>query len=146
MAADAWLVYDKFKEYMADGTMDLDGDTFKIVLLASTYTPALTHSTYADISGDELATAYGYTNGGQALASVTWNESGGTVTFDCANPAWTASGGSIVCRYAAIYDDTATNDELVCYSLLDNTPADVTTTDGNTLTIAISTNGIFQLS
>ncbi len=32
MAADAWVLHDKFKEYMGDGTIDLDGDSFKLAL------------------------------------------------------------------------------------------------------------------
>ena len=30
MAADAMVVYDDFKNYVADGTVDMDGDTFKM--------------------------------------------------------------------------------------------------------------------
>jgi hypothetical protein len=34
----------------------------------------------------------------------------------------------------------------VCYSLLDNSPADVTVTDTNTLTVQINASGVFTLS
>ena len=33
------VLYTSFKKYMADGTIDLDSDTFKIALLSSSYTP-----------------------------------------------------------------------------------------------------------
>jgi hypothetical protein len=149
MAADAWKIYNKFKEYMADGLIDLDGDTFKMALFLSTSNCAtLTWDDYADLS-NEHANANGYTTGGETLASVTWTESAGTVTFDFADEVWTASGGSIICRFAVVYDDTPTTpvaDPLVGYSLLDNTPADVTVNDGNTLTVQINANGMFQLS
>lgn len=140
--------YNKFKEYVADGTIDLDNDTFKVILVSSSYTPsASTHTVYADIT-NELSTANGYTAGGATLGSVTWGESGGTATFDAADTQWTASGGSIAARYAVIYDDTPTSpaDPLVCYILLDTTPADVTATDGNTLTLQWDASGIFTLS
>lgn len=146
MAADAWKVYNKAKEYIGDGTFDLDNDSFKCALFTSSYTPAATDSSYTTISGDEVANGNGYTTGGVALSSVTWTESSGTVTFDFSDPSWTASGGSIVCRYAVIYDDTDAGKGLIAMSLLDNTPADVTTTDGNTLTLQISANGAFQVS
>lgn len=145
MAADNWVMYNNARERIGDGSYDLDNDSFKVILLDSGYTPDVENdANYADISADELATANGYTAGGAALASVTWTRSTVTVVFDATDPSWTASGGSIVCRYAAIYDDTHGSDGLVCYSLLDNTPADVTTTDGNTLTLQLSANGVFK--
>lgn len=147
MAADAWVVHDKTKEYMGDGTIDLDGDSFKGILCLSTSNIATTSvNGYATVT-NEHATANGYTQGTLALTSVTWVESAGTVTFDCADLVWTASGGSIVARFGAVYDDTVTTpvaDPVLAHTLLDNSPADVTATDGNTFTIAIHANGLFQ--
>ena len=144
--ADAWQFYNTFPEYMADGTIDLDNDTFKMQLHDSSYTFAATHSVRADLT-NELATANGYTAGG-ATMTVTWTNSSGTVTFDSNDVSWTASGGSIVARRAVIYDDTPSSplDPLVCSSLLDNAPADVTATNGNTFTVAINSSGIFSLA
>lgn len=147
MAADAWVLHDSAKEYMGDGTVDLDGHTFKVILLASTSNIATTSVNAYSTVTNELATANGYTNGGLTLTSVTWNNSSGTITFDCANPVWTASGGSITARFAAIIDDTVTTpvaDPVIAHCLLDNTPADVTATDGNTFTIEINASGIFS--
>ena len=145
MAADAWVKYNTFPEFMADGTIDLDGDTFNMQLHTSSYTPSVDgDSVLADVD-NEVASANGYTTGGYAVAA-TWTRSTSTVTFDCADGVWTASGGSIVARYAIIVDLTAASDPLVCYSLLDNTPADVTVTDGNTLTVGIHASGVFTLT
>lgn len=137
--------YNSFREYIADGTIDLDTHTFKVMLVASGYTPSTAHTVKADVT-NELSTANGYTAGGATLGSVAWGHSGGTATFDAADTVWTASGGSIVARYAVIYDDTAASDELVCYILLDTTPADVTTTAGNTLTLQWNGSGIFTIT
>jgi len=137
--------YNSFREYVADGTIDLDTHTFKVMLVASGYTPSAAHTVKADVT-NELSTANGYTAGGATLGSVTWGHSGGTATFDAADTVWTASGGSIVARYAVIYADTAANDELVCYILLDTTPADVTTTAGNTLTLQWNASGILTIT
>lgn len=141
--------YQSFREYVADGTIDLDTDTFKVTLHSSSYTPnAGTHTVYADLT-NELSTASGYTNGGDALGSVQWTRSGGTVTFDAADTIWTASGGSITARYAVIRKDGTANaivSPLICYILLDTTPADVTATAGNTLTLQWNGSGIFTLS
>lgn len=148
MAADAWVIHNKFKEYMGDGTVDLDADTFNMILLLSTSNIATTSvDGYAAVT-NEVATANGYTQGGVVVAA-TWVESAGTVTFDCDNGVWTASGGSITARFAAIYDDTVAApvaDPVMCHSLLDNTPQDVTATDGNTFTVQISASGVFSLT
>jgi hypothetical protein len=138
--------YESFREYLGDGTIDLDTDTFKVTLHTSTYTPnAGTHTVYADLT-NELSTANGYTNGGAALATVAWTRSGATVTFNADDTIWTASGGSIVARYAVIRKDGTANaivSPLIAYILLDTTPADVTATTGNTLTLQWNASGIF---
>lgn len=147
MAAGTFTLYNSVAELIADGTIDLDSHTFKLVLLTSSYTPSLAHDEYADISGSEVANANGYTTGGATLASVTWGQTSGVATFDSDNVVWTATGGSITARYAALYDDTSTNDKLIGYVLLDTAPADLTATAGNTLTVGPHvSNGWFQLT
>lgn len=143
MAADKWKIYDEFVEKMADGTCDLDNDTFKVALFLSTSNAATLSTTgYAALT-NEVANGNGYTTGGNTLTSVTWTNSSGTLTFDSADTSWTASGGSITARFAVIYDDTAVGDVLVAYSLLDNSPADVTATDGNNFNLNMNASGIF---
>lgn len=148
MAADAWSEYNNFKLDIGDGSIDLDTDAFKVALYTSSSNAAtLTLNGKAAVT-NEVANGNGYTTGGDSV-TATWTESSGTVTFDSDDPSWTASGGSITARFAVVYDDTPTSptaDPLVCFSLLDNTPADVTVTDGNTLTLQLSANGYFQLS
>ena len=149
MAADAWDFYNEFTELVADGTMDLDADTFNLGLYLSTSNAATLSTSGRAALTNQVATANGYTQPGSALGSVTWVRSGGTTTFDSADEVFTASGGSITCRFAVIDDDTVASpvvDPLMCFSLLDNTPADVTATDGNTLTIAMNASGIMTLA
>lgn len=147
MAAGNFIVFNKFKLWMADSTFNLTANTFKITLHTNTYTPALTQSVYADLT-NELATANGYTNGGLTLTSVTYTDSGSTSTFTCANPAWTASGGSIgPFRIGVIRASGTLNghvDPLVCYCILDS--ADITLTSTNTFTIQINASGVFNVS
>lgn len=122
--------------------------TFKVTLHNSTYTFAATHNVYADAT-NELATANGYTSGGFTLTGVTWTQAGGTATFDANDATWTASGGSIVARRAVIRAIGTFNtqvDPLVASVLLDTTPADVTTTTGNVLTLQWNASGIFTLA
>lgn len=136
--------YHSFITKLGNKEIDLDSDTFKVILTSSSYSPdAATHDEYADVT-NELATANGYTQNNKTIGSPTWSNSGGTLTWDGADVTWTASGGSITARYAVIFDDTATSDPLVCYILLDNSPADVTATTGNTLTLTWNASGLFS--
>lgn len=146
MAAGTFTLYDSVAELIADGTIDLDTHAFKMALLDSGYTPSQAHDEWADVSGDELANGSGYTTGGETLTGITWGQTSGVATFDSDPVVWNASGGPIAARYAVIYDDTASGDKLLGYMLLDTAPADVTATDGNSLTVGPhASNGWFQL-
>jgi hypothetical protein len=152
MPAGKWKVYDNSKVYLANGTLDLDLTTnMQIALFAST-SNANTLSVGTSVFGDltnELATANGYTAGGQALTGEVYTQTGGVATFDCNDPVWTASGGSITARFAVIYVNATVNSivkPLICVCLLDTTPADVTATSGNTLTIQMNASGVFTVS
>lgn len=151
-APGKFKVYDFAKKYLADGTFDLDAaSSWKIALFLST-SNANTLSVGTGVYGDltnEHANANGYTTGGVAVASESWTNAAGTITFTLANGLWTASGGSIVARFAVIYRNATVNSivkPLLCVCLLDTTPADITVTTGNTLTVAINASGAFTLS
>lgn len=140
------VVYDSWKRDIQNGTVDVDGDTFICGLSTSSYVPSQgTHEVLADITNE--VTGNGYAR--QTLAGVSLTEPvGGTWRFDSNDPVFTASGGSIVARFWWIFDDTpgAPVDPLFAYGLLDNTPADVTTTDTNTLTLQVNASGYYELS
>jgi hypothetical protein len=153
MAAGKWKLYEAAKEYLADGTFDLDnaalGLTMALFLSTSNCdTLSVGTGVYGDLT-NEHANASGYTTGGIALTNEVWTHSGGTVTFDCDNVVWTASGGSIVARFAVTYANATLNTivkPLLAVCLLDTAPANVTATDGNTLTVSIHASGMFALS
>lgn len=151
MAAPAALVfYREFKKYLGDGTIDLDANTYKAMLLTSSYTPDVENDNIkADIVANEVASGNGYTTGGVTLTSVTWTRSSGTVTFDAADPAWTGSSSGFVARTMAIYASGTLNgivDPLVGYIVLDSAPADVSFAAGNTVTVVFNASGIFTLA
>lgn len=140
MAAGAWTFPDGVRTRLLNGTFDMDTDSFKMALFLSTSNIGAASTTYAGVT-NEHAAANGYSTGGIA---VTITLSGTTtVKVDSTDPVWTASGGSITARFAVIYEVSG---DVLCYCLLDSTPADVTATDGNTLTVAIHTNGVFSLA
>lgn len=152
-AAGKWKLYNKAKGRLMDGTFDMDntglGLTAALFLSTSNCnTLSVGTGVYGDLT-NEVATAFGYTIGGQALTGETWTESSGIWTFDCTDPTWTASGGSIVARFGVIYCNATVNGivkPLLCVSLLDTTPADVTATTGNPFTITINASGVFVFS
>ena len=141
MAAGAWTFTNGGRTSLLDGTFDIDSDTWNMALFLSTSDLGAASTTYAGVS-NEHANANGYTTGGinvvLALTGTT------TVKVDVnVDPVWTAAGGSIVARFAAIYE---VGGNILCYCLLDSTPADVTVTTGNTLTVAAHASGVFTLS
>jgi hypothetical protein len=141
MAAGAWTLPNSARTDLLNGTFDLDSDSWKVALFLSTSNIGSGSTTYAGLT-NEHANANGYTTGGVA---VTLTLSGTTtVTVDIAtDPVWTASGGSIVARYAVLYE---VGGRILAYALLDSTPADVTATDTNTLTVAAAAGGVLTLA
>ena len=131
------LIFNKFLEYMADGTIDMDNDTFKCALFTNEALPAATVETFGSLLGSKTeVSGSGYTASGEALTSVTWAESGGTVTFDADDVAWTSA--TFDARYAVIYSDSAANDALVC--LIDF--GSEKSVSGGTFTIQFNASGI----
>lgn len=141
MAASVWNFTNGGRTKLLDGTFDIDSDSYKSALFLSTSNLSATSTTYAGLT-NEHANANGYTTGGIA---VTLTLSGTTtVTVDIStDPVWTASGGSIVARFAVIYE---VGGNVLCYSTLDTTPADVTATDTNTFTVATNAAGVFTMA
>lgn len=133
MAAGNWTATNATRTNVSNGVF-LDADSYKIALATNVSNIGAASTTFAALTG-EVAAGTGYTAGGNA---VTLSRTGTTsVVLSLTAPtAWTASGGSIVARYAVLYEVAG---NIVGYFLLDSTPADVTTTTGNTLTINAST-------
>lgn len=151
-APGKWKLYDLAKVYIGNFTHDLDDTAnWKVALFLSTSncnTLSVGTATYGDLT-NEHANANGYTTGGVAVAAETFTNAAGTASFDCADAVWTASGGSIVARFAVLYRNATVNTivkPLLCVCLLDTAPADVTATSGNTLTVQMNASGLLQLS
>lgn len=141
MAAGAWQFTDAGRTSLLNGTFDIDSDTWKMALFLSTSNIGAASTTYAGLT-NEHANNNGYTTGGVAITLTLAGTT--TVTVDIStDPTWTASGGSIVARFAVIYE---VGGNVLCYCLLDATPADVTVTDGNVLTVAAHASGVFTLA
>lgn len=142
MAAGAWLFTDVGRTDLLNGTYDLDTDTFLVALFLSTSNIGAASTTYAGVT-NEHANANGYTTGGISIGALTLTGTTTVTVDDPADVVWTASGGSITARFGVLYESAG---RVLAYFLLDSTPADVTATAGNTLTIAFNASGIFTLA
>lgn len=97
---------------IATKQINLNTDSLKVMLCSSAYTPAQnTHSKKSDITGE--VTGAGYTAGGAVIANTAATYANGVVTLDGDDVTWADS--TITARYAIVYDDTSTNDLLICY-------------------------------
>lgn len=150
MAAGTFQLYDGTAKALLTGSDLINASTdVRVVLVGSTYTPALTtHGKYEDLTS-ELTTANGYTNGGQtltgtAVAQVTAN---GGYKWSSSNAQWTASGGSIPSwKYAVFYYDATVEGvtkPLLGYFEGESGSTVPATTDTNTLTLNCPANGWF---
>lgn len=103
-------VFNSFKEAVAEKVHNLGADTLRVML--SNTAPSLSNTQRSNIT--EIAAGNGYTAGGATATVTTSAQSGGTYSLALAQMVFTASGGSIgPFRYIVLYNDTATNDELI---------------------------------
>ena len=145
MAAAAWRLYAKAKEYIGDGTITLGTGGFKLALFkGSSNASTITLSTLASVTVQ--ASGGAYTAGGKYLApsAGTWTLAGSTVTFDYTTLGitFTASGSNIsAVQYAVIHNSAG---KLLCWSKLSASAFSVA--DPNTLTVLPAATGVFTLT
>jgi hypothetical protein len=101
------VIYNAFKVNVANGGIDLDTDTIKVMLVTSSYTPDQDNHDYVDDITNEVS-GTGYTAGGATLASktVTQDNTNNRMVFDAANVTWSTA--TITARGAVVYKDTGT--------------------------------------
>lgn len=142
-AAGAWTATATTRTQILNGTFNWNSGSFKVGLFTSASNLTSSSTSYAAVTS-EVANANGYTTGGVPVTFVISGTTTVSVSFN-QNPAWAASGGSIVARFAAIY---AVGGNIAFFCLLDATPADVTVTANNVLVVDSdgSPNAIFTLA
>lgn len=95
-----------------NGTHDLATNTVKLALTLSA--PVVTNTQLSNLT--QIANGNGYTTGGFTIGSKTSTQTSGVYTLEGANVTILASGGTMAdWRYLALYDDGATNDELILF-------------------------------
>lgn len=105
--------------------------------------PAVTNGVKTDLT--EISSGNGYAAGGTAATISSSAQTSGTYKLVLADVVFTASGGSIgPFRYAVLYDDTATSDQLIGFW---DYGSSVTLSDTETFTIDFSAvDGVLSLA
>ena len=133
--------FDSFVEAIAEKTHDLGSDTLKVML--TNVAPVATNTQKSDLT--EISAGNGYTAGGTQATLTSSSQTSGTYKLVLADVVFTASGGNIgPFQYAVLYNDTATNDELIGWWAR---AAATTIYDGDSHTIDFDpTNGVLTIS
>ena len=152
MAATAWQLYNKAKQYIGNGTITLGAGVFKMVLATSASNAStFTLTAYSQVTNEISATG-GYTTGGKNLVPATayWTVGASAkqmkFTMSTVGLAFTASGASLTnIKYAILRNSTgATAGRLLCFCQLSS--SQFTVTSPNTLTVLPAATGIFTLT
>lgn len=124
--ASTITIFNDFRKFIADGTIDLDTDTIKAMMLSNGYTVNAAHSVLADIGSNEVAAGNGYVAGGQALANKSLTVVGAESKFTADPLTWASLTKTY--RFLLLYAAKTANGKvnpLIAVILVDNTPADV---------------------
>jgi hypothetical protein len=140
----ASVIYNSFKRDIANGSIDLDTDTIKVMLVTSTYTPNIdTHDKRDDVTNEVSGTNYVAGGGTLAGKTVTVDNTNDRAIFDADNQVWAAA--SITARGAVLYKargGASSADELICYI---DFAADITSTAAD-FTLSFNAVGIIALT
>lgn len=135
----AFNKFNAFVEAEAEKAHNLGADVLKVML--TNVAPVAGNSVKADLT--EIAAGNGYTAGGTQASQSSSAQSSGTYKLVIGDVVFTASGGPIATfRYAALYNDTATNDELIGWH---DYGSAIAPASGETFTVDYDgTNGVLQ--
>jgi len=132
-----WHFYGQALEKIGEGLIDIDTDTFHLMLTTSTYTPNQdTHVFRSDVTNEVGSSGTYTTGGGNALTGVssTYDAATNQYRISWTSPSYTSA--TITARTAVIYKNrggAATADELLAYC---TEASDVTSTAG-TFTVTL---------
>lgn len=132
--------FNSFVEAVAEKVHNLGADQLVVALCAAANAPVATNTVLANL------TQASYTNcSSRNVTTSSSAQTSGTYKLTCADLTLTASGGTVgPFRYVVLYNDTATNDELIGWW---DYGSDLTLASGETLLIDFDgTNGVLQLA
>lgn len=132
--------FNSFVEALAEKKHDLGSDDLKVTFTAAANAPVASNTVLANLTQITLT----YVDD-QALTVSSSSQTDGTYKLVVADKVVTATGGTVgPFRYVVIYNDTATNDELIGWY---DYGSEITLAAGETFTIDLNaTNGLLQLA
>jgi hypothetical protein len=141
----ASLFYNNYFEELGKGNIDFDGNTFKLMLVTTAYTPNRdSHAFRSDVTG-EVAAAGGYAAGGNTVdnVTVTQDNTNDRAVVDFDNETFSNLSGANI-NAAVLYKSTgnAATDILVAY--IEFTEGAQTVNDGS-LTVTPSASGVLTI-
>lgn len=123
----AYVKFNSFVEALAEKVHNLGSDTLTVALCAAANAPVATNTQLSQL------VQISYTNlSSRAITVASSSQTGGTYSLVVNDLTLTASGAVGPFRYVVVYNDTATNDELVCFF---DHGSDVSLATGETYTI-----------
>jgi hypothetical protein len=130
--------FNSFVEALAEKVHNLGSDTLTLALTAAANPPVSTNTQLSNL------TQVSYTNlSSRVLSGVTSAQTLGTYALKADNLVLTASGTVATFRYIVLYNDTATNDELIGWF---DFGGNVSLLNGETFTITWDAAGIINLT
>lgn len=119
--------FNSFVEALAEKVHNLGSDQLKVALCAAANAPVATNTVLANL------TQVAYTNlSAREITTSSSAQTSGTYKLTLADLVLTASGAVAAFRYVVIYNDTASNDELIGWY---DYGSEVTLQNGDTFTI-----------
>lgn len=131
MAAGNPQAYGQFLLNCLNNTSDWVNDNHYAILLTSSHTFTITHTTLADISANEIADYD--TSGPQDMTGEALSGAAGTVTFD-ADPVDFGNNVTITARYIAYLEGTVgakSGTDKLCFSAALDDTADKSSSNGD---------------
>lgn len=148
MAVGNFTLYNTGKEaLLTDNANQITwaSDTIVAVLLGAGYTPAATHSTWADVSAQHVT---GTNYAPVALANKTSTRTAGTILWDCDDINF-GSNVTVTAKYVAIVKRVGGSltgtDQLIGYCDLENASGSATVSSTNSTFQVNTTNGLFDV-
>lgn len=140
MPTSAFNKFNSFVEAGAEKVHNLGSDTITVALTAAANAPVATNTQLSNL------TQISYTNcSSRACTTASSAQGSGTYKLVINDLTLTASGGSVgPFRYVILYNDTATNDELIGWY---DYGSEITLADGETFLIDFDgTNGVLTFA
>lgn len=136
----AYNKFQSFVEALAEKVHNLGADTLKVALTNTA--PNATNTVLANIT--QISAGNGYTAGGSQATITSSEQTSGTYKLVLADVVFAATGAVGPFRYAVLYNDTATNDELIAWW---DYGSEVTLANGDTFTVDFdATNGVLTIA